>query len=70
MKVQVILLKFYLIGIIDGTDVNLGPTNVIIQKAWKLQEGKTFANVLLNCCDNQLTIVQHLTKAKEMGDFF
>ncbi len=70
MKVQVIFLKSDLIGIIDGIDVDLGPTDVILQRAWKLQEGKTLADVLLNCWDNQLTIVQHLTKVKETWDFF
>ncbi len=69
MKVQVIFLKNDLIGIIDGINVDLGPTDIILQRAQKLQEGRTLANVLLNCCDNQLTIVQHLTKVKETWDF-
>ncbi len=63
-------MKSDLIGIIDGTDVDLGPTDEILQRAWKLQEGKTLAYVLLNCCDNQLTIVQRLMKAKETWDLF
>jgi hypothetical protein len=29
----------------------------------------SLVDVLLNCCDNQLTMVQHLTKAKETWDF-
>ncbi len=33
MKVQVIFLKNDLIGIIDGINVDLGPTDIILQRA-------------------------------------
>jgi hypothetical protein len=58
-------LKNDLIGIIDGTDVDLGLTNVTLQSVWKLREGRIPTDVLLNCCDNQLTMIQDLTRAKE-----
>jgi hypothetical protein len=45
-------LKNDLIGIIDGTDVDLGPTNVTLQSVWKLHEGKIPIDVLLSYCDN------------------
>jgi hypothetical protein len=57
IKVQAIFLKSDLSGIIDRTNVDLGPIDVILKRAWKLQEARTLADVLLNCCDNQLTIV-------------
>ncbi len=52
MKVQEIILKNDLIGIIDVTSVDLGYIDVILKKAWKLWKGRTFADVLLNYCDN------------------
>ncbi len=52
MKVWVMSLKIDLIGIIDGTNVDLGPTNVTLQSVWKLHEGKIPIDVLLSYCDN------------------
>jgi hypothetical protein len=61
-------LKNDLISIIDGININLSPIDVILQKAWKLWEGRALENVLQIFCHNQLTMVQHL--AKETWDFF
>jgi hypothetical protein len=70
IKLQMLLIRSEIWGIVDGSDPDPRATNNALQVAWKLKDFKAQANIIFHCRDWQIHMISQLKLFKAMWDKF
>ena len=68
MKLEIILIRSEIWGVVDRSDVASAASDVVGLAAWKLCDVKARSELLLYCNEKQLISLHSLTTSKQVWD--
>jgi len=68
IKIEMLLIRFELWQVVDGSKADLGLSNPATHSAWKLKDSKARSDINFHCGEKQIISLKSLGSAKEVWD--
>lgn len=68
MKLELLLIRSELCGIVDGSDAVPAASDVVSLTAWKLRDAKARSELLLHCSEKQLISLHSIKTSRQVWD--